>query len=235
MNCDEYRKAIGADPGFDGGAGHVAGCPACRDYRVAILDLDGKIARALAIDVPPLAMPQLPELDTTGITPMRRRGVTPPAWFALAAMLVLAVFVGIRLVDTGYGTAPLADQILAHLPHESFAVRVTDAAVPAARLASVVPGDLAGFDGTAPLISYAQTCEINGKQVPPLVMQGASGPVVILLMPEEKVPDPVSFGDDTVDGVILPVGGGSIAIVGQREERLDDIKKNVMNSVTWTT
>lgn len=235
MNCDEYREAISADPGFDGAAGHLVGCQACREYRAAILDLDGKIARALAIDVPPLVMPELPELDTTTVAPIRRRSVPSPAWFGLAAMLVLAVFVGTRLVDTGYGTAPLAEQILAHLPHESFAVRVTDEAVPAARLASVVPGNLAGFDGIDPLISYAQTCEINGKQVPHLVMQGASGPVVILLMPQETVSGAISFGDDTVDGVILPVGGGSIAIIGSKGQAVEDVRRAVLNSVTWTT
>ena len=33
----------------------------------------------------------------------------------------------------------------------------------------------------------------------------------------------------------LPVGNGSIAIIGNREEQLDRIKQNVLDSVTWST
>ena len=35
------------------------------------------------------------------------------------------------------------------------------------------------------LVSYAQTCIINGRSIPHLVIQGKDGPVTLLLMPEE--------------------------------------------------
>ena len=43
---------------------------------------------------------------------------------------------------------------------------------------------------------------------------------------------PVPIEGDSINGVILPVGGGSVAIIGQRDEKLDAIQKNIVNSVT---
>ncbi len=91
------------------------------------------------------------------------------------------------------------------------------------------------MDHSAGMITYAQSCVINGHEVPHLVIQGQHGPVTILLMPEEKVSEAVDVEGEHINGVILPVGDGSIAIIGQREERLENIKAKIMNSVTWTT
>ena len=85
------------------------------------------------------------------------------------------------------------------------------------------------------MITYAQPCVINGNLVPHLVIQGQYGPITILLMPDEKVAEATSIDGARLKGVILPVGDGSIAIVGGRDEPLEAIKKNVVNSVTWTT
>ena len=83
-------------------------------------------------------------------------------------------------------------------------------------------------------MTYARSCVINGKTVPHLVVQGESGPVTLLIMPDEKIDSAVSLVEEGVNGVILPVGDGSIAIIGEREERLDEIEEQVIDSVTWT-
>jgi hypothetical protein len=99
----------------------------------------------------------------------------------------------------------------------------------------VVPATLARLDHSAGLITYAQTCVVNGREVPHLVVQGERGPVTILLMPEEMVSGPESVTGESVQGVIIPVGSGSIAIFGEREEALDRIERKVLDSVTWST
>jgi hypothetical protein len=76
---------------------------------------------------------------------------------------------------------------------------------------------------------------INGKKVPHLVIQGEHGPVTILLLPDEAVDDAVELEGESINGVLLPVGGGSVAIIGEKDEKLESIRQNVMNSVTWST
>ncbi|MDH3374381.1 MAG: DUF3379 domain-containing protein [Gammaproteobacteria bacterium] len=246
MKCEEYREAIAADPSFDGNAGHLSECAACQTYRKEMLALEQTIGRALRLDVPELEMPELPEIvaeesresstsmsDNVVALPNRRR--VSPAWFAMAATVVVAALLGIRLLSTGVEYESLADEILAHVDHEPYALRVTDVAVSDERLASVVPANVAKMDHGAGLITYAQSCVINGHEVPHLVIQGERGPVTILLMPHEMILEAQILAGENVNGVILPVGNGSIAIIGESGESLERIQQQVMKSATWST
>jgi hypothetical protein len=67
------------------------------------------------------------------------------------------------------------------------------------------------------------------------VIQGEHGPITILLMPDEKIAESQTLQGVSVRGVILPVGNGSIAIIGAREEQLDRVQQNVLDSVKWST
>ena len=244
MNCEDYRQAIAADPSFDGGAEHLSECAACQSYRSEMQALEQTISRALALDVPALNVPELPELPelstarSDNVITLRKRSWVPriaPTWLAVAATVVVAALLGIRLLGSGIEHQSLADEILAHVDHEPFALRITDEAVSDERLNAVVPADIARMDHSAGLITYAQTCPIGGNEVPHLVIQGEHGPVTILLMPEEYVAEPQYLNGDNIKGVILPVGNGSIAIIGERDERLDKIQESVLKSVAWST
>lgn len=235
MNCDEYRQTITADPAKDDGADHVSDCAECRRYRDEMRAFDADIAKALHIAVPPLAMPELPHVPAENVVSLAaRKAPSKPVWFALAASVLLAAVVGIRMIgqDVEYS---LADEVLAHVYHEPASRTVTTVAVSDAELESVVPGDIAHMSHDAGLITYARTCPINGKNVPHLVIQGERGPVMILLMPDEPVDKALPLEDETSHGVILPVGGGSIAIVAPRGEALEHIEESVLNSVAWST
>ena len=67
VNCEQDREAIPADPAFDGGASHVAGCSGCQAYQREMQSLNLKIAKAMLIDVPELKMPELPDVDTSKV------------------------------------------------------------------------------------------------------------------------------------------------------------------------
>ena len=238
MNCEEFRQAAATDPAFSGGAGHAAVCSDCRDYQRSMLDLNLKIARAMLIDVPPPVTPELPAIEADNVTslPARtRKRSKGPVWFAIAATVVLATSVSLRMSGFFVSYDTLAEEVLAHLDHEPGALRVTTTPVSDKRLARVVPASTARFDRESSLITYAQTCVINGKRIPHLVVQGERGPVTILLLPDERIEAATPLEGQSVQGVILPVGDGSIAIIGDREEALGPIQENVLQAVTWTT
>ena len=237
MNCEEYRQAIGADPTFDGGAGHLSECAECRAYRSDMQSLNLRIARALQLNVPELVMPELPEIETENVVTLAdRRRVSTPTWFAVAATVLVAALIGIRFAaDDAIIYDSLGDEVLAHVTHEPMALLVTDQIVPESHLREVIPANISQLDHSAGLITFAEICPINGHDVPHLVIQGESGPITILLMPNEKVSAAVSLNDAETHGVILPVGDGSIAIVGARDEKLEEIQKQVLQSVMWST
>ena len=235
-NCEDYKKALTADPGFEDDSGHADSCASCEAYRTEILALNTRLKAALEINVPEFTMPELPDLDTDNVVSMaNRRNFSKPTWFALAASVLLAAVIGVRMMDTGETYGTLESQVLAHLDHERGSLQVTSSPVSDSRLERVVPDNVATMNHEAGLITYAQSCTINGKSVPHLVIQGERGPITILLMPDEEVAKASSFEGVNTQGIILPVGGGSIAIIGEREERLDRVKQNVLDSVTWDT
>jgi hypothetical protein len=236
MNCEEYREAIAAEPFWKGGETHASGCAGCRSYRDDMQALDRRIEKALLLRVPHLEIPELPEIDTDNIVtlPARRR-VTTPAWFAIAATVVIAAFVGVRMIGNTETYPSLTAEIVAHLDHEPRSLTVTDKPVSDRRLARVVPASIAEMNHDAGLITYARTCVINGKKIPHLVIQGEHGPVTILLMPNEMIDGAVEIHGKSIDGVILSVGSGSVAIIGEKDENISNIQQNVLNSVAWST
>ena len=236
MNCEEYREALTADPSWTGGATHVADCGDCQAFTRKIQALNLDIARALQIDVPTVAMPELPAIDGSKVTTLApRRRSRKPFWFAIAATVVLAASISLRMSGMFATYETLEEEVLAHLDHEPAALRVTDTPVSDERLQRALPASVAVFDRSEALITYANPCVINGHRVPHLVIQGQYGPVTILLMPEEPVAAATTLDGENVHGVILPVGDGSIAIIGTRNEPLEPIRQQVIESVTWIT
>lgn len=236
MNCKEYKEALTADPDFEGGSPHVDACADCQAYRAEMSALNEKIFAALSLAVPELTMPELPVLDTSNVKSLSaRRVLTRPVWFALAATVMLAVAIGVRLSEFGVTYGSLSEQVLAHLDHEPMSLLASNTRVSDERLALLVPANIALLNHEAGLITYVQSCVINGHEVPHLVIQGERGPITILLMPDESITEAVVLDGESIHGFILPVGDGSIAIIGSRDEQLDRVRKNILNSITWST
>ena len=250
MNEKHYKEIIAADPTVDiddldlsAEERHMAA-----GFRDEMRALDEKIAAALQINVPPLAvadlLADLPTLDDdsadnvahmpTSNESTDKPRFSVPVWVGLAASVALIAVVAARFASFDESYPSLADEIVAHLDHETGAMVVTSTPVGESDLNNVFQGSGADLDRDVGLVTYARSCVINGKNVPHLVIQGENGPVTLLLMPEEHVGEAEAIEGQSLRGVILPVGEGSIAIVGDREEDLGRIQKQVVDSVTWS-
>ena len=236
MNCEDYKEALTADPAFDDESGHFDTCVACREYSAEMLALNDDIAAAMALSVPELVLPELPSISVENVVTLsERRAMSKPAWLAIAATVLIAAVVGIRMTGTGVEYGSLEEQLLAHVDNEASSLLPTSTPVSDNQLARAVPANIASMNHETGLITYAMSCSINGKDVPHLVIQGEHGPITILLMPYEKVAEASRIDGVNVQGIILPVGDGSIAIIGSREENLEKVKQNVLDSVMWST
>lgn len=241
MNCEEYKEAIAADPSesFEGGAVHAAACEACKKFRDEMRAFDSRIAAALAIDVPPLNMQKLVEesgsevVDFSGRRPGRP---SLPGWLGIAAGVAVAGFLALRFLAPDLAHPSLAEQVIAHMEHEQESRRVTSVAVPEQELHQVIDPEVSSLDAGMGLVTYANSCVIDGKTVPHLVIQGKSGPVTLILMADETVDAAIPLAGEHVYGVIVPVGSGSVAIIGERSEQLeeiDQIGERIVDSVKW--
>jgi hypothetical protein len=154
----------------------------------------------------------------------------------LAAAAIVAAVLVTGVPEREHGGQDLADQIVAHMDHEEESRRVTSVAVASQTLNEVVGRQVSGMDQDIGLVTYAMSCVINGRTVPHLVIQGSRGPVTLILLPDETIDASIPLSGDNVHGVLLPVGSGSIAIIGQREDQLeeiDQIGRKLAASVEW--
>lgn len=211
--------------------------------------LDERIARALAIDVPALQVPELPPVETgeagessvVSFARARPRRTLPlmsaPLWAGLAAGIAVVAILVIGGPGGGVGGQALADEVIAHMDHEQASRQVTSVAVSTQTLGNVVNPEVSAMDPNIGLISYAMSCVINGHTVPHLVIQGRTGPVTLILLPDESIDASIPLSGENVHGVILPVGSGSIAIIGQREDQqgeIDEIGRKLARSIKWS-
>ena len=240
MNSKDYKETIAADPSapFDYSGLSADERESADAFRDEMLALDETIAKALEIEVPELQMPELPAIEegsTVVNMPFRKRGrARTPVWIGIAASFAVAAVLGVRFLGEEAAYPSLAAEVVAHLEHEPQALTVTTTPVSERRLSNVVSNGGVQLDEGIGLVTYAKSCIINGKKVPHLVVQGKLGPITLLLMPDEKVDGAIPLSGEGINGVILPVGDGSIAIIGEREENLSQIEKRVVDSVTWS-
>jgi hypothetical protein len=252
MRCEEFRQRLDSDPGadFPGRSAHAAACGDCARYAAEAAVFERRLAAALAVDVPdfPIDLPEDGHADggagdgdkvvsldgRRGGHGARWRGL--PAWAGVAAALALAVTLALQ-----FGTGPrqldssaLAAEVIEHMAHEPFSRVVTDEAVPGGQLSQVLAPAVSRLDADrVGLVTYAKTCPINGRDVPHLVVQGADGPVTLILMAGEKLDAPVPLEGDGFHGVMLPVGEGSIAVIGETGQSVEDVTESVRNAVDW--
>lgn len=240
MNDKDYKETIAADPSapFDHSGMSAAERETADAFRDEMQALDRTIARALSIDVPELKVPDLPALDSdSNVVDMpfrKKRLLSAPVWIGIAASFAVAALLGLRFLGDQAAYPSLAAELVAHLDHEPQALKVTSTPVSERALLNVVSRSGAELDADVGLVTYAKTCVINGKKVPHLVVQGKLGPITLLLLPDETVGGAIPISGAGINGVILPVGDGSIAIIGERDENLSEIEKRVVDSVTWS-
>ncbi len=240
MDMEQHKETIAADPTapIDDRGLSAEDLAALEAFREEMLELDRKIGNALLIDVPELKLPELAAIDEdSNVVDMPFRNKLQkraPLWLGLAASAALVAVLGGRSLLDSNDSSALAAEVVAHLDYEPHALVVSTQAVPEQRLQTVVNNSGARIDSSVGLVTYAQSCVINGKTVPHLVVQGKLGPITLLLMPEESVDMAVPLSGESIKGVILPVGSGSIAIIGEREENLQEIEQQVVDSVEFS-
>jgi hypothetical protein len=221
MNCLEFRRTVGADPGANDPVvlQHAEECVACKRYREELQRMDQLIHRALLIEV-----------DTPSArTPSRFRWLSRP----LAAASVAAAFVLSALVWLWIPRETLAEQVVEHVEHEPQSLVVTDSTVEPEKLNDVLARSRVLLKPGAGRISYAASCWFRGHYVPHLVVQSDEGPVTVLLLTHsERVERREVFQENGFEGVILPAPRGAIAVLAQ-DARVEQVAERFLQSVEY--
>lgn len=223
MNCLEFRRRTGAEPGLASPEvlEHRSTCPACARFQDQMRALDRDIGRALAVD------PAKPTRAGAGGAPPR----TVPRWYALAASLVLGVALA-ALLWVSFPAPTVAAEVLDHLRHEPDAWSA-EGVLPPDDVAAVLREAGVRLREGAGDVTYAKRCWHQRHWVPHLVVRTSAGPVTVLLLAHRQVEAPVAVSDEEFTGVVLPAPRGSIAVAGRAGTDVDAVAQQVFAAVEW--
>jgi hypothetical protein len=222
MQCLEFRRAVGAEPGLQTPEvmTHLENCTACAEYRRQMLDLDRLVRRALEIPVGPASRPAV--------------GRKHPrwSWVAMAASVLLAVVLGFTLLTSGPSES-LAATVVDHIQHEPGSMVATTERVAPLTLDEVLERAGIRLRDSFGAVTYARSCPFRGYTVPHLVVQSQHGPVTVLVLTHETIAPPIQFEEGGLRGTIVPAGPGSIAIVGGDAEVAEGLRARVLEAVQF--
>jgi hypothetical protein len=230
MNCLEFRRRLSTDPEDRDAAirAHGRDCAACSRWAEESTRFENLLRQAIEVEVPENLASRIllrhalryPRRDAT-----RRRG------FALAASILVTVLLGGALL--WFESKPtLANDVFAHMDEMPYSLTSTtildDEAV-----TSVFRWFGADVSPELGDVSFANVCEFKNKRVAHVVLQRATSPVTVIIMPGERLTRPRHISRGERSGLLLPYAGGSMAIVPERPQRLDALKERIRNTVRW--
>lgn len=231
MNCIDYRRLITSEPSNAGAEGlqHRLACPSCAAFARQMQQFDTSLRAAMTIATPADLEARV-MVAAAGQTVARRR------WLGIAATVVIAVGATLTMLNDRHRVERLPEQVIQHIYHEAdLLVPVSTDLVPAPRLRQVLEQAGVKLNADVDEVIHAGVCLFRGHLVPHLVVLSEQGPVTVMILPDEKIDKTMPIDEDGFHGVIVPVRGGSIAIVGTRGAYPAQIERQFVQAVEWET
>lgn len=193
----DVRLAVGADPGHLSPEveAHLSTCTECRRFRDETIALDGRLRAALELPLPGF-----------------RRRAPPARRFALAASIIVALVIA----GGGWLFRPqpaLAGEVVEHVLHEPGSWDAPEQ-MARASIEDVLKTAGVEFDSEVPIV-YAAPCPFRGRRIAHLVVRTDHGPMTVMLLPHIPVKQRESFSESGIEGVLLPSGAGSVAVLSR--------------------
>lgn len=216
LDCGHVRRAIGGDPRHLSAEvrQHLESCAACRTFHDETMALEARLEAALNL---PLHR-------------FRPKARAPARRFALAASLFMALLVG----GGAWLFRPqpaLAEQVVEHVRHEAGSWALQRRLTPE-EIGAVLARAGVNFDTALPVV-YASPCVFRGHVAPHLVVQTEHGPVTVMLLANEKLARRQSFAEQGYEGVLLPAGEGSVAVLTRGGAVPQATEAAVLSAIRW--
>lgn len=105
--------------------------------------------------------------------------------------------------------------------------------VPMPKLNELIGGFGGRFVESPGQVNYAGLCKIRKSVGMHLVVASAQGPVSVFIMPDEYLSQHETVGDAHFNGLLLPSGPGSIAVVGEATTTVDKMANHLQRIIRW--
>lgn len=235
MQHAEFRRLFGADPRRTEPAvlEHRRACAECAKYAEDLEKIDRLVAGALD-DVPvPAGRPPW-EIEAATPAPARWSVArfNTPRWYALAATVLLTLFVALVWTATSRDRATLIADILKHAEKERSVFVASSKRVANPKVEAALKK--AGAELIAELpVSIARICKVRGNVAPHLIVQTRDGAVHVMVLSEERFWRSHSFAQAGYHGRLVPQGKHAFALVGTNEAAVDEAAELAKKGIDW--
>jgi Protein of unknown function (DUF3379) len=230
MQHAEFRRLFGADPrrAEPEVLEHRRACAECARYADDLEKIDRLVAGALD-DVPVPAAPPPWEIEAQRVVPTRRN---LPGWYALAATVLLTLFVALIWTATARDRATLIADILRHADKERSVFVASSKRVENPKIEAALKK--AGAELIADLpVSIARICKVRGNVAPHLIVQTRDGAVHVMVLSEERFWRSHSFAQNGYQGRLVPQGKHAFALIGTSEAAVEEAAELAKKGIDW--
>lgn len=232
MNCLEFRRTHGSEPRSPTPEhlGHARACESCRAYLLRASEFERSLKDAMNVDLPQNLTSRI--LLKQSFEKPTRSLVWRRSLYALAASVLLALGLIGSMSYIRNLPPPLEREVVHLINQATHTLQARGPVKPEELVAQLQP---VGFevDGQIPDLTFAGRCYVRGKLSGHLVMKGMVAPVTVLLMSNEYVSRRVIFESGAWQGVIVPTGRGTMAVVGAPGEVLEGFEDRIRAAVRW--
>jgi len=230
MNCLEFRRICIAtsDSVDEDFLAHKQQCPECAALAEEMGQFDRYLNEAMVID-PPSGLASRILLRQSLFNEKRTRRQFYFA-YALAASLVLAL--GVTFSVLQYQGNTLDEAVIAYIIND-LEPRRTELDIQSQQLQSLFNSVGMKVSGNLGTVNYARRCYIRDQVSLHLVLAGSKGPVTVIVMPEDPIENTIPIEHTYFNGIIVPCPKGSMAIVGEPGESLNEVETKMREAVTW--
>ena len=231
MNFSEFKKILGADPHSDDPEFRAAR-ESSPEFEAAAREaeaLEEKLARAFRLPVPYDLAERISALAQQPAEAAGRRRWAP---MALAASLLVAIGAAGFLWNSSPRWDSVEEYVVDHYRHDG--PRTISQAGHSGF--DEVQALFARFDveaapALADLVGFIKYCPTpDGKGVH-MVLNTGQGPVTVIYMPETSVQDREVLEFDDVEAVLVELDRGSAAIIGARNQGIQDLYATVHDAI----
>jgi len=220
MNCLEFRRQLLIDPQPEDPQfrQHASACARCAEAQQHAVGFESSLRAAMAVPVPPQLAESILLKQTTeqqrGQQRLRRGG----ALLALAAGVVLAFGIGLRLQ-----AQPLPELAVAHLQHEAFVLTQTHPI--AEEQVRKAFANLGVRVGALPAgISFVACCPVGRYSSVHVLMPESSGPVTVLYLTDDQHESRKDFVRDGWLGRSVPLAHGTLVLLAHDAGQFDQVE-----------
>jgi len=204
-------------------------------YADDILSLDAKIEQAMNVDVPEGLADRILFNSTT--QPEKKNFTKQMLTMAASAAFAAGLFIGQvnwapLLVNSAH--ASLADTAIEHVIHESPFVNNLDERVSSTQINAKLRPFAYQFTKTFPYhVYYLNHCGFGHSNALHMIFQGDKGKITLFIT-NINTEQLIDFNKDGMIGIVVPIEGSSMILVGEEGENIQTIAANITSIIKPT-